>query len=82
MCSCSILTCMFSSWSQVSSWAVDCSKHHDHQGSKIRIRLCCQGLEILAFPCNQFGKQEPESNDKIVDFVCSGFKSEFPIFHK
>ncbi|KAH1223367.1 putative phospholipid hydroperoxide glutathione peroxidase [Glycine max] len=41
-----------------------------------------QGLEILAFPCNQFGKQEPESNDKIVDFVCSRFKSEFPIFDK
>ncbi|KAH1223365.1 putative phospholipid hydroperoxide glutathione peroxidase [Glycine max] len=37
---------------------------------------------ILAFPCNQFGKQEPESNDKIVDFVCSRFKSEFPIFDK
>ncbi|RZB91034.1 putative glutathione peroxidase 8, partial [Glycine soja] len=41
-----------------------------------------QGLEILAFPCNQFGKQEPESNYKIVDFVCSRLKSEFPIFHK
>ncbi|BAU00547.1 hypothetical protein LR48_Vigan06g001600 [Vigna angularis] len=41
-----------------------------------------EGLEILAFPCNQFGEQEPESNDKIVDFVCTRFKSEFPIFDK
>ncbi|KAK7253040.1 hypothetical protein RIF29_37433 [Crotalaria pallida] len=41
-----------------------------------------QGLEILAFPCNQFLEQEPESSDKIVDFVCTRFKSEFPIFDK
>ncbi|XAR55061.1 Glutathione peroxidase [Bertholletia excelsa] len=41
-----------------------------------------QGLEILAFPCNQFGEQEPGSNDQILDFVCTRFKSEFPIFDK
>ncbi|XP_059640228.1 probable glutathione peroxidase 8 isoform X2 [Cornus florida] len=41
-----------------------------------------QGLEILAFPCNQFGEQEPGSNDQILDFVCTQFKSEFPIFDK
>ncbi|XP_027080834.1 probable glutathione peroxidase 8 [Coffea eugenioides] len=41
-----------------------------------------QGLEILGFPCNQFGQQEPGSNDEIVDFVCTRFKSEFPIFDK
>jgi glutathione peroxidase-family protein len=40
------------------------------------------GLEILAFPCNQFGEQEPGSNDQITDFVCTRFKSEFPIFDK
>lgn len=40
------------------------------------------GLEILAFPCNQFGEEEPGSNDQIVDFVCTRFKSEFPIFGK
>ncbi|KAJ7010670.1 glutathione peroxidase 6 [Populus alba x Populus x berolinensis] len=41
-----------------------------------------QGLEILAFPCNQFGEQEPGTNDQITDFVCTRFKSEFPIFDK
>ncbi|PQM34597.1 putative phospholipid hydroperoxide glutathione peroxidase [Prunus yedoensis var. nudiflora] len=41
-----------------------------------------QGLEILAFPCNQFGAQEPGSNEEIEDFVCTRFKSEFPIFDK
>ncbi|KAH6777587.1 glutathione peroxidase 8 [Perilla frutescens var. frutescens] len=41
-----------------------------------------QGLEILAFPCNQFGEEEPGSNNEIIDFVCTQFKSEFPIFGK
>lgn len=41
-----------------------------------------QGLEILAFPCNQFGFQEPGSNSQIKDFACTRFKAEFPIFDK
>lgn len=41
-----------------------------------------QGLEILAFPCNQFGFQEPGSNAQIKEFACSRFKAEFPIFDK
>ncbi|XP_062074291.1 probable phospholipid hydroperoxide glutathione peroxidase isoform X2 [Humulus lupulus] len=41
-----------------------------------------QGLEILAFPCNQFGAQEPGSNDEIVEFACTRFKAEYPIFDK
>ncbi|CAI9771692.1 unnamed protein product [Fraxinus pennsylvanica] len=41
-----------------------------------------QGLEILAFPCNQFGGQEPGSNPEIKQFACTRFKAEFPIFDK
>ncbi|GAA0175047.1 peroxidase [Lithospermum erythrorhizon] len=41
-----------------------------------------QGLEILAFPCNQFGSQEPGSNEEIQQFACTRFKAEFPIFDK
>ncbi|KAJ4837814.1 putative glutathione peroxidase 8, partial [Turnera subulata] len=41
-----------------------------------------QGLEILAFPCNQFGSQEPGTNDEIVEFACTRFKAEYPIFDK
>ncbi|KAJ0090697.1 hypothetical protein Patl1_12600 [Pistacia atlantica] len=46
--------------------------------------LCDQDLcfEILAFPCNQFGGQEPGSNPEIKDFACTRFKAEFPIFDK
>ncbi|GAA0163722.1 hypothetical protein Leryth_018287 [Lithospermum erythrorhizon] len=41
-----------------------------------------QGLEILAFPCNQFGSQEPGNNEEIQQFACTRFKAEFPIFDK
>ncbi|KAL0903508.1 hypothetical protein M5K25_027894 [Dendrobium thyrsiflorum] len=41
-----------------------------------------QGFEILAFPCNQFGGQEPGSNPDIKRFACTKFKAEFPIFDK
>jgi len=40
------------------------------------------GLEILAFPCNQFAGQEPGSNEDIQETVCTRFKAEFPIFDK
>ncbi|KAI5076351.1 hypothetical protein GOP47_0008416 [Adiantum capillus-veneris] len=41
-----------------------------------------QGLEILAFPCNQFGGQEPGTNEEIQQFACTRFKAEYPIFDK
>nr|ACN41122.1 unknown [Picea sitchensis] len=41
-----------------------------------------QGLEILAFPCNQFGEEEPGDNAQIAEAVCTRFKAEFPIFEK
>ncbi|PKA49212.1 Putative glutathione peroxidase 7, chloroplastic [Apostasia shenzhenica] len=41
-----------------------------------------QGFEILAFPCNQFGGQEPGSNPEIKQFACTRFKADFPIFDK
>ncbi|WJX53935.1 putative phospholipid hydroperoxide glutathione peroxidase 6, mitochondrial [Trifolium repens] len=41
-----------------------------------------KGLEILAFPCNQFGGQEPGSLEEIQNTVCTRFKAEFPIFDK
>ncbi|KAG0617652.1 hypothetical protein M758_4G005100 [Ceratodon purpureus] len=41
-----------------------------------------QDFEILAFPCNQFGGQEPGSNEQIKQFACTRFKAEYPIFDK
>ena len=34
-----------------------------------------RGLEILCFPCNQFGSQEPKSHEEILEFV-SKYKGE------
>ena len=41
-----------------------------------------QGLEILAFPCNQFGAQEPGTNDEIKSFCSEKYNVTFPIFNK
>lgn len=45
-------------------------------------KLKGQGFEILAFPCNQFGGQEPGTNEEIKKSASSKFKAEFPIFDK
>ncbi|XAR55060.1 Phospholipid-hydroperoxide glutathione peroxidase [Bertholletia excelsa] len=50
--------------------------------SKLYEKYKDQGLEILAFPCNQFGGQEPGTNEQIMEFACTRFKAEFPIFDK
>ena len=41
-----------------------------------------QGLEVLAFPCNQFGKQEKGSNEDIQQFCNLRFNIKFPLFAK
>lgn len=37
---------------------------------------------ILAFPCNQFGEQEPEKEDVIHKFVTEQFDVKFPMFSR
>lgn len=41
-----------------------------------------QGLEILAFPANNFGQQEPGSNDEIKNFCYTKYSLTFPLFRK
>ncbi len=41
-----------------------------------------KGLEILAFPCNQFGKQEPGSAAEIGEFCQRNYGVTFPVFEK
>ena len=41
-----------------------------------------QGLEILAFPCNQFLEQEPGTNEEIQSFCSLNYKVTFPLFDK
>jgi glutathione peroxidase len=41
-----------------------------------------QGLEILAFPCNQFGAQEPGDAEEIKSFCSLTYQVSFPLFAK
>ncbi len=41
-----------------------------------------QGLEILDFPCDQFGHQAPGDNDEIHEFCVGRFAIKFPQFDK
>jgi len=40
------------------------------------------GLEILAFPCNQFGAQEPGNPEEIKNFCSLNYDVTFPLFSK
>ncbi len=37
---------------------------------------------MLAFPCNQFGAQEPGTNEEILEFARSKYGASFPMFAK
>lgn len=41
-----------------------------------------QGLVVLGFPCNQFGGQDPGSDDKIEQFCSINYGVTFPMFSK
>ena len=41
-----------------------------------------QGLEILGFPCNQFGGQDPGTNKEIGVFCQRNYGVNFPMFAK
>ncbi len=41
-----------------------------------------QGLKVLGFPCNDFGAQEPDSNEKIATFCETSFGVSFDLFDK
>ncbi len=41
-----------------------------------------KGFVVLGFPCNQFGTQEPGSNEEIQKFCSSKYKVTFDLFDK
>ena len=41
-----------------------------------------QGFAVLGFPCNQFGGQEPGTNEQIKEFCSGKFSVTFPLFDK
>ena len=49
---------------------------------KIYEKYKSQGFEILAFPCNDFGGQEPGTNEEIKSFCSSTYGVTFKLFDK
>ncbi len=45
-------------------------------------KMHARGLEVLGFPCNQFGAQEPGSEDEIAQFCEINYGVTFPLFAK
>ena len=45
-------------------------------------KMHAHGLEVLGFPCNQFGAQEPGSEDEIESFCEINYGVTFPLFAK
>ena len=41
-----------------------------------------RGFEVLGFPCNQFGAQEPGTSDEIKTFCETSYGVSFPLFEK
>ena len=41
-----------------------------------------KGLQVLGFPANEFGHQEPGTNEQIVEFCTGKYNVDFPMFSK
>jgi glutathione peroxidase len=49
---------------------------------KLHDGLAGKGFSVLGFPANDFGAQEPGSNDEIADFCRTNFSVSFPMYEK
>lgn len=49
---------------------------------KLNEKYADQGLAILGFPCNQFGKQEPGTSVEISEFCTKNYGVTFDMFEK
>ena len=49
---------------------------------KLHESYAARGLVVLGFPCNQFGQQDPGSNDEIATFCQRNYGVSFPMMAK
>ena len=49
---------------------------------KIHQRFSAKGFTVIAFPCNDFGGQEPGTAEEIREFCSNRFKVSFPLMEK
>ena len=63
--------------------ASECGFTPQYEGlQKLHMQFAERGLQVLGFPCNQFGHQEPGSSASIGEFCDSKFGVSFPMFEK
>ena len=63
--------------------ASECGFTPQYKGlQKLYDEYAARGLEVLGFPCNQFGKQEPGDAAQIGSFCEKNFGVTFPLFNK
>ena len=64
----------------VASYCGNTAQYNDLQ--KLHDKYSKKGLRILAFPCNDFGNQEPDSLTEIKNFCSTKYGVEFEIMEK
>ena len=64
----------------VASYCGNTAQYEDLQ--KLHKKYSNKGLKILAFPCNDFGNQEPDSLTEIKNFCSTKYGVEFEIMGK
>ena len=63
--------------------ASQCGFTPQYEGlEKLQQQFSSDEFSVLAFPCNQFGGQEPGSNEEIVEFCSINYSNTFPVFSK
>jgi glutathione peroxidase len=55
---------------------------HYTELQKLHQELGPRGFEVVGFPCNQFGAQEPGSEAEIKEFCSTRYDVTFPLFSK
>ena len=63
--------------------ASKCGFTYQYEGlEKLQKQFGDRGFTVLAFPCDQFGHQEPGDDEQIAGFCSGTFGVTFPIFQK
>jgi glutathione peroxidase len=63
--------------------ASKCGLTPQYEGlEKLHEQYASRGFEVLGFPCNQFGAQEPGSPEEIAEFCSTSYGVKFPLFEK
>ena len=63
--------------------ASQCGFTKQYEGlEKLYKKYSEKGFVVLAFPCNQFGQQEPGDSEEIKNFCKLNYDTSFPLFEK